>query len=120
MVDPPAQVVFVLHPSLWRLDARAARTFRQCRSTAFGPLPGGASIPSEKDFLIWQNPKYLSPSFLIKQMTFADAEYADTRKQTRKKLALTEMDRVVSWKGLIAMIEPHYPTGEGGGRPLIC
>lgn len=51
-------------------------------------------------------------------MTFADAEYADTRKQTRKKLALTEMDRVVSWKGLIAMIEPHYPTGEGGGVRL--
>ncbi|WP_367890544.1 IS5 family transposase [Geopseudomonas aromaticivorans] len=29
--------------------------------------------------------------------------------------ALT-MDRVVPWKGLIALIEPHYPKGEGG-RP---
>lgn len=26
------------------------------------------------------------------------------------------MDRVVPWKGLIALIEPHYPKGEGG-RP---
>jgi IS5 family transposase len=31
-------------------------------------------------------------------------------------LFLIEMDRVVPWKGLIALIEPHYPKGEGG-RP---
>ena len=52
----------------------------------------------------------------MKQMTFADAEYAGKRKQTRKELFLIEMDRVVPWKGLIALIEPHYPKGEGG-RP---
>jgi len=52
----------------------------------------------------------------MKQMTFADAEYAGKRKQTRKKLFLIEMDQVVPWKGLIALIEPHYPKGEGG-RP---
>ena len=52
----------------------------------------------------------------MKQMTFADAEYAGKRKQTRKELFLIEMDRVVPRKGLIALIEPHYPKGEGG-RP---
>ncbi|WP_405118950.1 IS5 family transposase [Pseudomonas leptonychotis] len=52
----------------------------------------------------------------MKQMTFADAEYAGKRKQTRKELFLIEMDRVVPWKGLIALIEPHYPKGDGG-RP---
>ncbi len=52
----------------------------------------------------------------MRQMTFADAEYAGKRKQTRKELFLIEMDRVVPWKGLIALIEPHYPKGEGG-RP---
>jgi IS5 family transposase len=52
----------------------------------------------------------------MKQMTFADAEYASKRKQTRKELFLIEMDQVVPWKGLIALIEPHYPKGEGG-RP---
>ena len=52
----------------------------------------------------------------MKQMTFVDAEYAGKRKQTRKELFLIEMDRVVPWKGLIALIEPHYPKGEGG-RP---
>ena len=52
----------------------------------------------------------------MKQMTFADAEYAGKRKQTRKELFLIEMDQVVPWKGLVALIEPHYPKGEGG-RP---
>lgn len=52
----------------------------------------------------------------MKQMTFADTEYAGKRKQTRKKLFLIEMDQVVPWKGLVALIEPHYPKGEGG-RP---
>lgn len=52
----------------------------------------------------------------MKQMTFADAEYAGKGKQTRKELFLIEMDQVVPWKGLIALIEPHYPKGEGG-RP---
>ena len=44
----------------------------------------------------------------MKQMTFADAEYAGKRKQTRKELLLIEMDQVLPWKGLIALIEPHY------------
>ena len=52
----------------------------------------------------------------MKQMTFADAEYAGKRKQTRRERFLIEMDQVVPWKGLIALIEPHYPKGEGG-RP---
>ncbi len=52
----------------------------------------------------------------MKQMTFADAEYSGKLKQTRKELFLIEMGRVVPWKGLIALIEPHYPKGEGG-RP---
>ncbi|WP_256667610.1 MULTISPECIES: transposase [unclassified Pseudomonas] len=52
----------------------------------------------------------------MKQMTFADAEYAGKRKQTRKELFLIEMDQVVPWKGLITLIEPHYPKGNGG-RP---
>lgn len=58
----------------------------------------------------------------MKQMSFADAEYAGKRNQTRKELFLIEMDRVVPWKGLIALIEPHYPKGEGGSPayPLMA
>jgi len=53
----------------------------------------------------------------MKQMTFDDAEYAGKRKLTRKELFLIEMDRVVPWKGLIALIEPHYPKGQSGRPP---
>jgi IS5 family transposase len=52
----------------------------------------------------------------MKQMSFADAEYAGKRKQTRRERFLLEMDQVVPWKGLIALIEPYYPKGDGG-RP---
>ncbi len=33
----------------------------------------------------------------MKQMSFADAGYTSTRKQTRKELCLIEMDQVVPW-----------------------
>ncbi len=53
----------------------------------------------------------------MKQMTFADAEYAGKRNQTRQELILNNMDRVaVPWPALIVLIEPHYPRGEVG-RP---
>ena len=52
----------------------------------------------------------------MKQISFADAEYACKRKRTRREVFLSEMDKVVPWKGLIALIEPHYLKGKGG-RP---
>ena len=44
------------------------------------------------------------------------------RNMHRKELFLIEMDQVVPWKGLIALIEPHYPKGEGGSPayPLMA
>jgi IS5 family transposase len=58
----------------------------------------------------------------MKQISFADAEYAGKRKQTRRERFLIEMDQVVPWDGLIALIEPHYPKGEGGrpAYPLLA
>jgi IS5 family transposase len=53
----------------------------------------------------------------MKQMTFADAEYAGKRRQTLKELFPIEMDRVVPWKGLIILIERYYPKGDGGRPP---
>ncbi|MFC0667201.1 IS5/IS1182 family transposase, partial [Azotobacter chroococcum] len=38
----------------------------------------------------------------MKQLSFADAEYAGKRKQTRRERFLLEMDQVVPWSGLIA------------------
>lgn len=38
-------------------------------------------------------------------------EYSGKRKQTRKELFLIELDQVLPWRGLIALIEPRYPKG---------
>lgn len=50
------------------------------------------------------------------QLSFSDAEYAGKRKQTRREHFLAEMEHVVPWAGLLALIEPFYPKA-GNGRP---
>ena len=50
-------------------------------------------------------------------MSFGDAEYAGKRKRTRREEFLGEMEKVVPWSALEALIEPHYPKAGGGRRP---
>jgi IS5 family transposase len=38
--------------------------------------------------------------------------------KTRKREFLDEMDRVVPWDALIALIEPHYPKSKTGRPPF--
>ncbi|RYH07251.1 IS5/IS1182 family transposase, partial [Tropicimonas sp. IMCC6043] len=39
------------------------------------------------------------------------------KKRTRREQFLTEMDAVVPWRRLLALIEPHYPKARPkGGR----
>jgi len=52
------------------------------------------------------------------QLTFGDADGPGQRKQTRRERFLAEMDQVVPWKRLLALIEPHYPQiGSRGSQP---
>ena len=51
------------------------------------------------------------------QMSFSDAEYVGKRKRTRREVFLAEMDRVVPWHALLALIEPVYPKAGKGRRP---
>ena len=51
------------------------------------------------------------------QTSFAQAEYAGKKKQTRRDLFLAQMQTVVPWARLIAVIEPHYPKSGKRGRP---
>lgn len=52
------------------------------------------------------------------QLSFGDAEFNGKRKQTRREMFLSEMDKVVPWKALLALIEPHYPKlGQPGRQP---
>ena len=54
----------------------------------------------------------------MKQMTFSELDYLSKRKITKKERFLAEMEQVVPFERLTAVIEPHYPkTGAKGGRP---
>jgi transposase, IS5 family len=55
----------------------------------------------------------------MKQLSFASSEYAMKKKRTRREKFLSEMDRIVPWARLIAIIEPLYPTSGRVGRPPI-
>ncbi|WP_128515410.1 IS5 family transposase [Tabrizicola thermarum] len=53
-----------------------------------------------------------------KQPAFPGLRDAMKKKQTRRELFLSEMDAVVPWGRLLALIAPHYPkAGPKGGRP---
>ena len=52
------------------------------------------------------------------QLTFGDAETLGQRKRTRREIFLAEMEQVVPWQALLALIEPHYPKlGRPGRQP---
>lgn len=59
-----------------------------------------------------------------KQLTLAtqaDGGFERHRKPTRRDIFLAEMDQVVPWAALCALIEPFYPKprADGGGRPVV-
>jgi len=53
-----------------------------------------------------------------KQRTFAGLAWSTKGKVTRREHFLTEMDGVIPWAELVALIEPHYPK-PGRGRPPL-
>lgn len=53
------------------------------------------------------------------QATFSELEYATKKKLTRRDRFLADIEAVTPWVDLIALIEPHYPKGDGRGRPPI-
>src|SRR5574337_486215 len=55
----------------------------------------------------------------MQQQTFADVTFEQYRKSTRRERFLDEMNRVVPWGELRAVIEPVYPKSEGPGRPPV-
>lgn len=55
----------------------------------------------------------------IEQPTFAEVSFDPYRKPTRRERFLDEMNRVVPWADLVAVIEPVYPRAEGPGRPPV-
>jgi IS5 family transposase len=52
------------------------------------------------------------------QRTFAGLAWSRKGKVTRREQFLAEMDAVIPWKRLRALIEPHYPNTGKGRQPL--
>ena len=53
------------------------------------------------------------------QRTFAGLAWSDKKKVTRRERFLAEMNAVIPWAELIALILPHYPTAGRGRRPML-
>jgi transposase, IS5 family len=55
----------------------------------------------------------------MSQRSFASAEYAMKKKRTRREKFLAEMERIVPWARLMAVIEPLHPkSGRVGRQPI--
>lgn len=54
----------------------------------------------------------------MKQTTFASMAWAAKGRTTRRERFLAEMNAVIPWARLTALIEPHYPKA-GSGRPPL-
>jgi transposase, IS5 family len=55
---------------------------------------------------------------MSQQHTFASVAYTSKGKVTRRERFLTEMDAVIPWTDLLALIAPHYPKAGRGRQPL--
>ncbi|MBU1210762.1 MAG: IS5 family transposase [Alphaproteobacteria bacterium] len=53
----------------------------------------------------------------MSQLSFATLDHRNKKKQTKRERFLAEMDAVVPWSVLLALIEPHYPKAGNGRRP---
>lgn len=53
------------------------------------------------------------------QKSFADAEYANKKKQTRRDKFLAEIEVATPWAALLATLAPYYTKADGRGRPQI-
>lgn len=52
----------------------------------------------------------------MKQTSLSMTGYFDKGKMTKRERFLAEMEQVVPWTRLCALIEPHYPKGSPGRR----
>ena len=55
---------------------------------------------------------------MSKQISFADVEYANRRKTTKKEQFLNAMEAIIPWEHWVSIIKPHYPSGKRGRPPV--
>ena len=54
----------------------------------------------------------------MKQMSLSESGFERKTKRTRKREFLDEMERVVPWAELVALVSPHLPEGKRGRPPF--
>ena len=54
---------------------------------------------------------------VMDQLSFSDVEFANKKRTTRREKFLQQMDGLVPWAKLEALIEPYYPKPGKGRRP---
>ena len=57
----------------------------------------------------------------MKQQTLAmaaDKGFEQFRRPTKRDVFLNTMDKIMPWPELCAVVQPHYPKGEGGRPPI--
>ena len=52
------------------------------------------------------------------QTSFTDYEYDNRSRRTRREQFLTSMDEMIPWQDWVGMIEPYYPKGTRGRKPI--
>lgn len=53
----------------------------------------------------------------MSQLTFAEAEYENKKRKTRREVFLERMDGLMPWKSMEKKIAKYYPKGENGRPP---
>ncbi len=54
----------------------------------------------------------------MKQISFSQAEFQRKKRRTRREVFLAEMEQIMPWEELFAVVEPHYPKGKRGRPPI--
>jgi IS5 family transposase len=55
----------------------------------------------------------------MRQQTLAmQSGFEKFARKSRRELFLGEMDKIVPWGGLVALVQPHYPNGANGRPPV--
>ena len=52
------------------------------------------------------------------QQTFSSGDFDRYAKSTKRQVFLEQMDQIIPWSELIALVKPHYPNAVNG-RPFI-
>jgi IS5 family transposase len=53
----------------------------------------------------------------MKQQSFADVEYGNRKRKTRRDEFLETMEEVIPWDEWVSIVSPYYPNGKRGRPP---